>query len=457
MSFNANFTWGAAAASYQIEGAAATDGKGPSVWDALCRQPNRIKNGHTGEIACDHYHRYAEDIALMAQLGLQAYRLSLSWPRILPNGTGPTNEAGLAFYDRLIDALLEAGIEPWVTLFHWDYPVALYNRGGWLNSASPDWFAEYTQVAVDRLSDRVAHWMTLNEPQCFIGLGHQTGEHAPGLRLGFADILTASHHALLAHGKSVQVIRARARKPPTVGYVPVGVTHMPATDEAADIEAAKKRMFSISGKHCWNNTWFADPVFLGTYPEDGLQRFAADLPPIGPDDMATIAQPLDFYGVNIYHGEVVRPTRGGGVQTVPYPAGGARTAMDWPVTPQALYWGPRFLYERYGLPLVVAENGMANCDWVQADGRVRDPQRIDYVRGYLQNFRRAAADGVDVRGYFLWSILDNFEWAEGYDKRFGIIHVDYETGQRTPKDSARWYSRVIASNGAVLDEETDVG
>ena len=452
MSFSADFTWGAAAASYQIEGAARADGKGPSVWDALCRQPNKIKNGHRGETACHHYHRYEEDVALMAELGLKAYRLSLSWPRILPAGRGPVNEAGLEFYERLVDALLQAGIEPWVTLFHWDYPYALYREGGWLNPASPDWFAEYAQVAVGRLSDRVAHWLTLNEPQCFIGLGHQTGEHAPGLRLGFADVLTATHHALLAHGKGVQAIRARARRPATVGFAPVGVTYIPATADPADVEAARKRMFAVSGKHCWNNTWFADPVVLGAYPQDGLQRFAADMPEMGPTDMETIAQPLDFYGVNVYHGEVVRATRGGGVQTVPYPAGGPRTAMDWPVTPQALYWGPRFLYERYGLPLVVTENGMANCDWVQEDGRVRDPQRIDYVRAYLRAYRRAAADGVDARGYFLWSIMDNFEWTEGYDKRFGLIYVDYDTGRRVPKDSARWYGRVIASNGAVLDQ-----
>ena len=450
MSFPNHFVWGAAAASYQIEGAATTDGKGLSVWDVLCRQPHKIAGGHTGEVACDHYHRYAEDMQLMAQLGLKAYRLSLSWPRILPEGMGTVNEQGLGYCDRIIDTLLENNIEPWVTLFHWDYPEALFQQGGWLNRDSANWFAEYTQVVVDRLSDRVTHWIPHNEPQCFIGLGHQTGEHAPGLKLSFGEILTAIHHSLLAHGKAVQVIRAHAKHPPQIGTALVGIVSMPATDQPEDIAAARSNTFAVTGKHCWNNTWFADPLILGQYPEDGMARFHNIMPTIQPEDLETICQPLDFYGLNIYQGQTVRANSENGVTVVSTPIGGPRTTMDWPVTPEALYWGPRFIYERYQLPIVITENGMANCDWVHVDGHVHDPQRIDFLTRYLQAYSRAIDDGVDARGYFLWSVMDNFEWAFGYSQRFGIIYVDYASQQRTPKDSAYWYKEVIASNGQTL-------
>ena len=263
MSFPKDFVWGAAAASYQVEGAAHEDGKGLSVWDMMCRQPGKIWASNTGDVACDHYHRFQEDVRLMADIGLKAYRFSISWPRVIPNGTGEVNEKGLAFYDRLVDALLENGVQPWVTLFHWDYPYALFCRGGWLNRESADWFADYAGVIVDRLSDRVSYWMTQNEPQCYIGLGHQTGQHAPGVKLGFAEILLAAHHSLLAHGKAVQVIRARARTTPVIGAAPVGVAKIPATDSPEDIETARACTFAVERKDCWNNTWFADPMILG--------------------------------------------------------------------------------------------------------------------------------------------------------------------------------------------------
>ncbi|WP_299485809.1 GH1 family beta-glucosidase [Acaryochloris sp. IP29b_bin.137] len=450
MSFPDPFVWGAAAASYQIEGGAEADGKGLSIWDVMCRQPHKIAGGHTGDIACDHYHRYAEDIQLMADIGLQAYRLSLPWPRILPDGIGRVNEKGLEYCDRIIDTLLEHHIEPWVTLFHWDYPQALFEQGGWLNRNSADWFAEYTQVVVDRLSDRVTHWMPHNEPQCFIGLGHQTGDHAPGIKLSFSEILTAIHHSLLAHGKAVQVIRAQAKRPPQIGTALVGIVSIPATDHPDDIAAARSSTLAVSGKHCWNNTWFADPLILGHYPEDGMARFHQIMPNIQPRDLETICQPLDFYGLNIYQGQTVRAESDGCVTTIPHPPGGPRTTMDWPVTPEALYWGPRFIYERYQLPIVITENGMANCDWVHRDGKVHDPQRIDFLARYLQAYGRAIDDGIEAKGYFLWSVMDNFEWAFGYDKRFGIVYVDYETQQRTLKDSAYWYKDVIASKGQAL-------
>jgi beta-glucosidase len=451
MQFPEGFVWGAAAASYQIEGAAEQDGKGLSVWDRFSRQAGKIWSGNTGDVACDHYHRYKEDVALMADIGLQAYRLSISWPRVMPEGIGKVNEKGLAFYDALVDELLSKGIEPWVTLFHWDYPYELYQRGGWQKRESADWFAEYTQAIVDRLSDRVSHWITQNEPQCFVGLGHQLGHHAPGDQLEFGDVLRVAHHSLLAHGKAVQVIRASARKTPRIGAAPVGVIDVPLTDLAADVEAARKSTFSITKRDCWNNTWFADPMVLGHYPEDGLALFGADVPDIAAGDMETICQPLDFYGANIYFAmQTVKDDGSGGIESCPSPDGPPLTSFGWEINEKCLYWGPRFLYERYKLPIVVTENGMANCDWVHLDGKVHDPQRIDYVTRHLQEYRRAIGDGVKAEGYFLWSILDNFEWADGYKQRFGIIHVDYATGTRTPKDSAHWYRQVINTQGARL-------
>ena len=452
MGFPRDFVWGAAAASYQIEGGAYDDGKGLSVWDTMCRWPGKVWEGDTGDVACDHYHRYEEDVRLMAEIGLRAYRFSISWPRVIPEGTGAVNEQGLAFYDRLVDSLLEAGVQPWATLFHWDYPHALYCRGGWLNRDSADWFADYAGVIVDRLSDRVSHWMTQNEPQVYLGLGHQTGEHAPGLKLPFADVLLATHHSLMAHGKAVQVIRARSRTKPTVGVVPVGVVNMPATDNAEDIEAARKCTFAMTERHVFTNTWFADPMIFGEYPEDGLALFADDMPPIHDGDMKTICQPLDFYAFNIYQGQTVRATANGGCEPAAEADGPPLTMMTWRVTPRCLYWGPRFLYERYKLPIAITENGMANTDWVHLDGKVHDPQRIDFMKRYLREYGQAIDDGVEALGYFVWSILDNFEWAHGYSKRFGIIYVDFGTGERILKDSAHWYRAVIASNGAVLSE-----
>mgnify|MGYP001816077334 CR=1 FL=1 len=448
MTFPNDFIWGGATSSYQIEGAASRDGGGASVWDMLGRQPGKIKNGDTGEIACDHYRRYREDVRLMAGIGLQAYRFSVSWPRVLPEGTGTVNARGLDFYSRLVDELLQHGITPWVTLFHWDYPYALYCRGGWLNRDSAGWFADYTAHIVDRLSDRVAHWMTLNEPQCFIGMGHLDGTHAPGLQMGVAEVLLAAHHALLAHGQAVQVIRARAKTNPLISAAQASPVSIPDTDQPADIAAARNHMFAISGKHFFNNTWFSDPMLLGHYPEDGLALFEADMPVMQDGDLATIQQPLDFFGANIYSGRYVRATADGA-----FAQGTDReppvTAMGWPITPEALYWALRFFHERYRLPIVITENGMANHDRVE-HGSVPDRQRIDFLQRYLYEYGRAIADGVPALGYFLWSVLDNFEWAEGYARRFGLIHVDYTTQQRMLKDSAYWYRQLIASHGGNL-------
>lgn len=448
--FPEGFVWGAAAASYQVEGAAYEDGKGLSVWDMMCRKPGAIWSGHTGDVACDHYHRYREDVELMKQLGLHAYRLSISWPRVIPAGTGRVNPKGLSFYDKLVDELLAAGIVPYITLFHWDYPYELYCRGGWLNPDSPDWFADYSRVVVKKLGDRVKHWMTQNEPQCYIGLGHLQGVHAPGVKLGMADILRMTHHSLLAHGKSVQAIRVAARGKVQVGAAPVGVVKYPATETPRDIAAARRAMFAVADRSVWNNTWWLDPILKGRYPEDGLKLYGKDVPSFSRKDLATMHQPLDFFGCNIYNGEAIRAGKGGRPEPVPQPTGYAQTAIRWPVTPEALYWGPRFFYERYKLPVYITENGLSSMDWVALDGQVHDPNRIDFLARYLRELRRATQDGVDVRGYFQWSILDNFEWAEGYKERFGLVYVDYPTQRRIPKDSAYWYQDVIASNGANL-------
>lgn len=450
MAFSSDFAWGVASASYQIEGSPTFAGGGSSVWDMFCRRPGVINDGSNGDVACDHYNRYEEDLDIMASLGIKNYRLSIAWPRVLPAGKGEIYAEGLAFYDRLIDAALARGIDPWVTLYHWDTPYDLYLQGGWLNRDIADWFADYTQIIVDRLGDRVSNWMTLNEPQCFIGLGMQTGLHAPGDRLAFREVLLAGHHALLAHGKAVQVIRARATKPARIGWAPVGAAKIPATHSPEDVDAARLATFSTTTKTVWSNSWWNDPVFFGSYPESDLEVFGDDAPVVHAGDMEIISQPLDFFGANIYNGQTIR-AGDNGPEEVPNPLGIGRTIYTWPVTPEALYWGPKFFYERYGKPIVITENGLGLSDWVALDGKVHDPQRIDFLDRYISAFRRATDDGVEALGYFQWSFSDNFEWYEGYRFRFGLVHVDYETQVRTPKDSAYWYQEVAASNGAILN------
>ncbi len=448
--FPKNFVWGAATASYQIEGAATEDGRGPSVWDMLCRRPGAIWGGHTGAVGCDHYHRMPEDVELMRTLGLKGYRFSISWPRILPAGTGRVNPKGLAFYDRLVDALLAAGIQPWATLFHWDYPQDLYDRGGWLSPDSPKWFADYARIVVRALSDRVTHWMTQNEPQCYIGLGLRDGIHAPGEKLGWREVLLAAHHSMMGHGLAVRAIRATARRRPLIGAAPVGSHVIPASGSARDVATARRATFAVAGRTYWNTTWWTDPLIFGRYPADGLKAFGADVPKHSRRDLETMRAPLDFFGANIYQSEAVRAGRGGAAEPAARPVGHALTAYKWPVTPDALYWGPKFFWERYKLPIVVTENGMSGADWVGLDGRVHDHARIDYLARYLIALRRAIRDGVPVLGYFQWSLMDNFEWAEGFKERFGLIHVDYTTKKRTPKDSYEWYRDLIATNGALL-------
>lgn len=452
MSFKDDFVWGAAAASYQIEGAAFEDGKGLSVWDTFSHKEGKIKNNDNGDIACDHYHRYKEDVSLMKEMGLKAYRFSISWPRIIPNGTGTINEAGLNYYSSLVDELLSAGIEPYVTLFHWELPQNIYERGGWLNRNISDWFAEYVRIVVDKLSDRVRYWMTINEPQCHILLGHVSGNHAPGDNVSTREALLMLHNIHLAHGKAVSMIRSHSKSECKIGYAPNPYPAVPFSNSEEDINTAKNMVYSGTVRGLWSNALWLDPVILGKYPDDALEYFKNDLPDelLQESDLNIICQPIDFLGINQYEGAVVKHDEKEGYIIVNRKAGYDKTAMKWIVIPEILYYMPKFLYERYKLPIIITENGLSLSDWVCLDGKVHDPNRIDYMHRYLRALKRASSEGVDIQGYFYWSLMDNFEWAEGYNERFGLIHVDLETQKRTLKDSAYWYREIIKTNGIML-------
>ena len=451
MTFPENFVWGAATAAYQIEGAHQEDGKGRSIWDAFSHYDGKIYNGDTGDVACDHYHRYREDVDLMRSIGLQAYRFSTAWTRILPEGVGTVNEAGLDFYDQLVDALLAAEITPYLTLFHWDYPYALYHRGGWLNRDSSLWFAEYADVVSRRLGDRVKHWMTINEPSVFIGLGYRTGEYAPGLQLDYKEAFYAAHHTNMAHGRACQAIRANVAGS-QVGMASTGAVGVPVDRQAANMAAAQSHTFPTHRMSLGNHNWWLDPVILGEYPN---MEVVPSPEAIHHGDMTIIQQPQDFIGLNVYNGQMIRADTNGQPEQVARPTGAPVTLFHWPVVPEALYFGPYFIYERYGLPIYITENGLSNPDWVSVDGGVHDPQRIDFTHRYLQAFQQAATDGVATGGYFHWSLMDNFEWSNGMKHRFGLIHVDYQTLERTLKDSAYWYRDMIASKGAKLTAPQD--
>ncbi len=451
MSFPKDFIWGAATSSYQIEGAAFEDGKGRSIWDDFVRQAGRIADSSTGDVACDHYHRFREDVKLMADMGVRAYRFSISWPRILPEGTGRVEPRGVQFYSDLVDCLLEHGIRPYVTLYHWDLPSALEEQGAWRSDDMPEWFAGYTRVVAEALGDRVKDFFTINEPQCVIGCGYVGCQQAPGVRRGIEDIVPMCHNLLKAHGRAVQVLR-EVIPDARVGFTACGSVPMPASDAPADVEAARQVYFSVPDDPdalVWSASWFSDPVCLGRYPEDGLRKFGRYLPQGWEQDMALIHQKLDYFGQNIYYGDTVRAGQNG-PETLPHPQGYPRTAIHWPVVPETLYWGPRFFAERYRLPILISENGMSCHDAVSLDGQVHDPNRVDFLRRYLRQLRRAAEDGVPVAGYFHWSLMDNFEWGHGYTERFGIVYVDYGTQERIVKDSGRFYTGVIADNGEKL-------
>ncbi len=452
-SFPAAFIWGAATASYQIEGAWNEDGKGESIWDRFSHTPGKIRNGDTGDVACDHYHRWPEDVALMKDLGLRAYRFSISWPRLLPHGQGRVSPAGVDFYNRLVDGLLEAGIEPFVTLYHWDLPQALQDRGGWPARPTAEAFVEYADLASRSLGDRVKHWITLNEPYVSAFVGYLEGRHAPG-HSDLSEALATAHHLLIAHGWSVPVIRRNCRG------AEVGITlnlHplIPASPSAADRAAAWQRDGVV-------NRWFLDPIAARGYPADIVQHHGRTMGFVKGDDLRAIAVPVDFLGVNYYTRIVARSTavpeeenEPRAVFLNPHP-----TEMGWEVYPEGLYDLLMRLHFDYRFPaLYVTENGAAYGDRVGDDGQVQDRLRIEYLKAHLMAAARAIAAGVPLRGYFAWSLMDNFEWAHGYSKRFGLIYVDYPSQRRIPKASARWYRRVIAANAVVnhSPSECEVG
>lgn len=437
------FLWGVAASAYQIEGGAQEDGKGESIWDVFTHTSGKIARGETGDIACDHYHRYKEDVALMGELGVDVYRFSLAWTRILPDGIGRINEKGITFYENLIDELLARGIEPCVTLHHWDFPQKLYEKGFWLNPESPDWFEEYTRVVAERLGKKVKYFITFNEPQCILG-GIDYTNHAPALRWTRKDQLQAAHNILKAHGKAVKVLREIVPDA-KIGYAPCGWVILPRDNSPLEIERAREAYFKV-----WEDGPFyepsvlSDPILLGDYPKEYYDIYKDILPDIQAGDMELISQPIDFYGQNFYTGAYATVDESGKLKIEQSKkVGQAQNFLGWDILPEILYWGPKFLYERYHLPLIITENGMSNCDNVCLDGKVHDAERIDFIQRYINAFKKAKEEGIPIKGYFYWSYCDNFEWDLGYAPRFGLVYINYETQQRIPKDSFFYYKNLI--------------
>lgn len=446
--FPKGFLWGAACASYQCEGAWDEDGKGPSIWDDFCHDKGKkhVVSDDTGDIACDTYHRYEEDAELMRKAGLQAYRFSVSWPRIFPQGTGEVNEAGLAYYDRLIDALLKRKIEPWVTLYHWDLPSALQKKGGWLNRDTAAAFGEYAAVLAKRFDGRVKTYMTLNEPACIVALGYGNGIHAPGLKLSDRDQADCMQNLVLAHGIASKALRKNSSVPLQIGVVPCGRLCYPLSDTPEAAEASYRATFDLS-RDSWAFTFnsFLDSCIFHRY-DDSAPDFLKEAIAAVPQSDWNLIEPPDFIGVNVYQGDGTDENGSIARRYEGFPV----TAVKWGVTPEVMRFGPRHLYRRYGLPMYITENGQACNDRIFLDGQVHDPDRIDYLHRYLLELRKGIEEGAPVKGYLQWSFLDNFEWAAGYAERFGIVYVDYPTQRRILKDSARFYAKVIKSNGKCL-------
>lgn len=455
--FDKNFLWGTASSSYQIEGAFTEDGKGLSIWDTFSNKPGNIAHDENGNKACDHYHRYREDIALMKNLGIQAYRFSISWSRIFPDGIVKDsdgniryNKAGLDFYDKIVNLCLENNIKPFITIYHWDLPQALEDKGGWLNRETAFIFADYAEFICEHFSDRVTNIATINEPQIISGLGYMLGLHAPGKKLDAVSVLSVIHHLALAHGLAVTKMRAVAKQPVKIGFSSTGGLCYPSKECDEDIDAARAECFNIvKGNMTFNHTIFCDMTCLGRYPdiagtelhlEPGLEKIGhyEELPFVKKGDIELIHQPIDYLGINVYNGHEINAA--GYINKKP---GSPRTALGWPVTPGVMNYGIRYLYERYNLPIYIFEDGLACNDIISLDGKVHDSNRIDFLTRYLTDLEKAYKAGVPILGYFHWSFTDNFEWHSGYDPRFGLVFVDYETQQRIPKDSAYWYSDLI--------------
>ena len=439
--FGENFVWGVATAAYQIEGAWDEDGKGKSIWDVFTHTPGKIIDGSNADVACDCYHRLDEDLALLEELGVNAYRFSIAWARILPNGIGEVNEKGIEYYNRLIDGLLVRGITPYITLYHWDMPQVLQDKGGFLSKEFPAWFLQYTKVIMARFGDRVKHFFTFNEPQCALA-----DSFAPGIEHTQQQQLLRLHNLLLAHGLSAKEIHKTAGA--KVGYVSCGMIPVPATDSKEDYEAAKAAFFNDQG--LWGTAIYSEPIFRGNYSEKYYETYKDILPEIGAEDMKIISEPLDFWAQNTYDGYFVKAVKNENgdltAERVERKWGEPTTCMGWNITPQSLYYVARYVFERYGKPVYIAENGISLQDFVFTDGKVHDPTRIEYLYTYLSELEKAHKDGVKIEGYFHWSFLDNFEWMQGYTQRFGLIHVDYETLKRTKKDSFYVYQKIIKGN-----------
>jgi beta-glucosidase len=442
--FPPEFVFGASTAAYQIEGAACEDGRGPSIWDTFARTPGKVTHGDTGDIACDHYHRLESDLDLVSELGLDIYRFSIAWPRIVPDGTGPVNARGLDFYRRMVDGLLTRGVTPMATLFHWDLPQPLQDTGGWANRDTVGRFTDYVTAVLEAIGAQVPFWVTVNEPFCAGMIGHLQGRHAPGI-VDLHTALAASHHLLLAHGEAVRLVRDLAPEGRVGNSVLLSDIH-PATGDPADVEAARR----LDG---YENRWFLDPVFRAAYPDDMLDWYAGQVPIdfIGDGDLKVIAAPMDFSGINFYETKIVASD-----QNEPFhrasvlPAAGPLTANGIDARPAGLGQVLRRLRDEYpAIPLYITENGAPFFDYVDPNGQVKDIERVRYLDDHLAETHRAMADGVDVRGYFVWSLLDNFEWADGYSRRFGLYFVEFGTQARIAKASARWYQRFIASRAPV--------
>ena len=447
ITFPADFVWGAASSAYQIEGFSTADGGGRSIWDTFCHTPGKILYDDHGDIACDSYHRFAEDIALLKELGAKAYRFSTSWARIEPHADEKWNEAGLAYYDKVVDLCLESGITPYMTLYHWELPQAYEDRGGWRVRETAEAFARFAGMMAAHFKGRVKHYFTLNEPQCTVSLGHETGVHAPGMQLDQAGQFNVLRNQLLAHGLAQRAIK-EADPDAIVGIASTGRLCYPETD--ADIDAARSATFAVSDDD-WTFThhWLLDPICLGRFPEAQGTNLGLLAKTVSDADMDIIHTIPDMLGYNIYNGHAVRASDAGFAYVPRYP-GFPRTAMKWPVTPEVLDWGVRFLQERYNLPGYITENGLSCNDRIYLDGKVHDMERIDFLCRYLTALHRAMEQGADIRGYFQWSLTDNFEWSNGYGERFGLIYMDYSTGNRIPKDSFRWYQNVIRTSCAAF-------
>jgi beta-glucosidase len=445
-SFPSGMLWGTATASYQVEGAVKEDGRGPSIWDTFSHTPGKVVNNATGDVANDHYHRYKEDVQLMKALGVKVYRFSIAWPRVFPNGSGSPNPKGLDFYNKLVDELLANDIQPFATLYHWDLPQALQDRGGgWENRETSEAFATYAGYVAERLSDRVKHFFTINEFGAFVELGYRIGIHAPGLKLPPGRFNQTRHHAVLGHGLAVQAIRAHAKAGTRVGLAENMAICAPVIESAEHVKAAEEATRQV-------NAQYMTVIQEGKYTDAYLAAAGADAPKFTPDELKAISSPLDFVGINIYTPIYVRAADGPlGFAVVPHPASFPHMASPWLfVGPAALYWGPRHVAKIWGAKeIYITENGCSSSDVPAPDGKVYDTDRVMYLRSYLTQLQRAAADNVPVKGYFLWSLMDNFEWADGYTNRFGLHYVDYESQKRTPKLSADFYREVIRRNAVV--------